>query len=143
MIRPGLALLLWLAIAVLVVANNVVGDTIMAGAIGPRDAAWYKVLLPMPYVTMMALIHARRTTGPAWQGAALLAGVLWAVSTAAVDAAFGRLTYGESTDALLDRYGVFDGAPWPWLLLVALATPWLCAAALAKRKRPAQPAGRS
>lgn len=143
MIRPGLALLLWLAIAVLVIVNNVIGDTIMAEAIGPRDAAWYKVLLPLPYVAMMALIHARRTMGPSWQGAALLAGVLWMSSSIIADAIYGRLTYNESVETILDRYGLLDGAPWPWLLIAQLVLPWLCGALLAKRKRPAGSAGRS
>lgn len=142
MIRPVLALVLWLAIAVLVLVNNVIGDTIMATAIGPRDAAWYKVLLPLPYVAMMALIHARRTVGPGWRGAALLAGVLWAVSSGLADAIYGRVTYNESVESVLDRYGLFDGAPWPWLLIAQLVLPWLCGALLAKRKRPAEPAGR-
>lgn len=142
MIRPGLALVLWLATAVLVLANHVIGDTIIASAIGPRDAAWYKVLLPVPYVAMMALIHARRTVGPAWQGAALLAGVLWAASTAALDAAYGHFTYDESPAAIADRYALFDGAPWPLLLLAQFALPWLCGALLSKSKRPAEPAGR-
>ncbi len=142
MIRPGLALVLWLATAVLVLANHVVGDTVVAGAIGPRDAAWYKALLPLPYVAMMALIHARRTVGPAWQGAALLAGVLWAGSTAALDAAYGRFTYDENPAAIADRYALFEGAPWPLLLLAQLVLPWLCGALLLKSKRPVDPASR-
>ena len=142
MIRPGLALVLWLATAVLVLANHVLGDTIIASAIGPRDAAWYKTLLPLPYVAMMALIHARRTAGPAWRAAALLAGVLWATSTAALDAAYGRFTYDESPATIADRYALFEGAPWPLLLLAQLILPWLCGVLLARSKRPADPAGR-
>ncbi|HKU95252.1 MAG TPA: hypothetical protein VJR58_08250 [Vineibacter sp.] len=142
MIRPGLALVLWLATAVLLIANHTIGDTLIAAAIGPRDAAWYKVLLPLPYVVLMAVIHARRTAGPAWQGAALIAGLLWATSTAALDAVYGRLTYSESAEAIIDRYALFEGAPWPLLLLVQLVAPWLCGAVVAKRKRPADAPGR-
>ncbi|HJQ60430.1 MAG TPA: hypothetical protein VJ890_26225 [Vineibacter sp.] len=142
MIRPGLALVLWLATAVLVIANHVIGDTVIGVATGPRLAAWYKTLLPVPYVMLMALIHARRTTGPSWRGAALLAGILWAASTAALDALYGRLTYGESPAAIVDRYAVFDGAPWPLLLLAQLFLPLLMAAVHAKRQRPAARAGR-
>ncbi|MCW5744995.1 MAG: hypothetical protein KIT36_02190 [Alphaproteobacteria bacterium] len=142
MIRPGLALALWLATAVLLIANHVIGDTVIGAAIGPRLAAWYKTLLPLPYVVLLALIHARRTTGPAWRGAALLAGALWAVSTAVLDAVYGRITYGESLAAVLDRYGLMDGAPWPLLILAQLFLPFLCAALVAKRQRPAGAAGR-
>ena len=135
MIRPGLALVLWLATAVLVLANHLIGDTVIGAAIGPRDAAWYKALLPLPYIALMALIHARRTVGPAWQRAALLAGLLWTASTAALDAAYGRFTYGESPAAVADRYALFDGAPWPLLLLAQLVLPWLCGALLARSGR--------
>jgi len=143
MIRPGLALALWLATAVLLLANHTIGDTLIAAAIGPRDAAWYKVLLPLPYVGLMAVIHARRTTGPAWQGAALVAGILWATSTAALDAAYGRLTYNESVEAIIDRYALLEGAPWPLLLLAQFVLPWLCGGVVARRKRPADAAGRA
>jgi hypothetical protein len=131
-IRPGLALALWLATAVVVLANHMIGDTLIAGAVGPREAAWYKAVLPLPYLALMALIHARRTTGPAWRGAALLAGLLWAGSTAVLDAAYGRLTYHESLQALADRYALFEGAPWPILLLAQLVLPWLCGALLSR-----------
>ncbi len=134
MIRPGLALALWLATAVVVLANHMIGDTLIAGAVGPRDAAWYKALLPLPYVALMALIHARRTAGPAWQGAALLAGLLWAGSTAVLDAAYGRFTYDESLASLADRYALAEGAPWPILMLAQLVLPWACAALLARRR---------
>ncbi|TWT15670.1 hypothetical protein [Reyranella sp. CPCC 100927] len=143
MIRPGLALVLWLATAVLLVANHTIGDTLIATAIGPRDAAWYKVLLPLPYVALMAVIHARRTVGPAWQAGALVAGLLWSTSTVVLDAVYGRLTYGESVEAILDRYALLDGAPWPILLLAQLVLPWLCGLVIAIRKRPADAAGRS
>ncbi len=143
MIRPGLALVLWLATAALLLANHTIGDTLIATAIGPRDAAWYKTLLPLPYVMLMAVIHARRTAGPAWQAAALLAGVLWSVTTALLDAVYGRITYGESLEAILDRYAVLEGAPWPLLLLAQLVLPWLCGWVTTKRRRPADPAGRS
>lgn len=142
MIRPGLALALWLATAALLIANHVIGDTVIGTVAGPRLAAWYKTLLPMPYVALMALIHARRTTGPSWRGAAALAGALWAMSTAALDAVYGRLTYGESPAAIGDRYTLLDGAPWPLLLLAQLVLPLICGALIAGRQRPATPAGR-
>jgi hypothetical protein len=141
MVRPGLAFVLWLATAALLIANHMIGDTMVGAITGPRLAAWYKTVLPLPYIGLMALIHARRTAGPAWRGAALLAGGLWAASTAALDAAYGRLTYGESPDALLDRYALLDGAPWPLLLLVQSVLPLLIGGLLAKRRRPAEPAG--
>ncbi len=85
MIRPGLTFLLWFAIAALVVLNDLVGDTWIAATLSVRTVEWYKVLVPVPYVVMMAIIHARRTRGPNWFEAALLAALLWPTSTVLVD----------------------------------------------------------
>ena len=66
MIRPGLTLALWLAIALFVVLNNAVGDTWIGLTLSVRAVEWYKALVPMPYVAMMAIFHARRTMGRNW-----------------------------------------------------------------------------
>ena len=92
MIRPGLTFVLWLAIALFIVVNDVVGDTWIAATLTVRTVEWYKVLVPLPYVAMLAIIHARRTAGPRWFEAALLAALLWPVSTVLVDFLYGRLT---------------------------------------------------
>ena len=123
MLKPGLTFVLWVAGAVLIVLNNIIGDTIVGAAIGPRLAAWYKVLVPLPYVALLAAIHARRTAGPQWLTAALLASVCWASSTALLDAAYGRVTWDEGLAELADRYGVLWGAPLPLLLLAQALLP--------------------
>ncbi|MDP1748228.1 MAG: hypothetical protein Q8L22_02125, partial [Reyranella sp.] len=66
MIRPGLTLALWVAIALLVALNGIVGDTWIAATLSVRAVEWYKALVPLPYVVLMAVIHARRTAGPRW-----------------------------------------------------------------------------
>ena len=64
MIRPGVTLMLWFAIAALVLVNNMIGDTLMADRLTVLQVEWYKVLVPLPYVIMMAVLHARRCAGP-------------------------------------------------------------------------------
>ena len=64
MIRPAVTLALWLAIAALVLVNNMIGDTVIADRLSVLQVEWYKVLVPLPYVIMMAIIHARRCAGP-------------------------------------------------------------------------------
>ena len=116
MLKPGLTLLLWLAIAVFVVLNDAVGDT-WIGPNLPGDAVeWYKVLVPLPYAAMLALIHARRTAGPRWFEAAVLTALLWPTSTALVDYLYARVTYDADSTIFVDRFG----GPY-WLLLVGLA----------------------
>ena len=133
MIRPGLTLLLWLAIAAMVVVNDAIGDTWIAMALPVRAVEWYKVLVPLPYVVSMAIIHARRTRGPRWFEAALLAALLWPPSTAFVDYLYGRLTFGTESVAFLDRFAFWWGTPYPLLILTLLVAPIAASVVLARR----------
>jgi len=134
MIRPGVTFSLWLAIAVLVVLNDFVGDTWIAATLSVRTVEWYKALVPMPYVVMMAIFHARRTVGSNWFEAALLAALLWPTSTVLVDFLYARVTYEEGSEAFLDRFGIWWGAPYPLLVLVLFASPLLAGWALARHR---------
>lgn len=133
MIRLGVTLALWVAIALLVVLNDAVGDTWIATSLSVRAVEWYKVLVPLPYVVLMAFIHARHTSGPRWFEAALLAALLWPTSTVLVDFLYTRLTYGQDPEAFLDRFGFWWGAPYPLLVLVLFAAPLLAGAVMARR----------
>jgi len=132
-IRPGLTLALWVAIALLVVLNDAVGDTWIAVSLPVRAVEWYKVLVPLPYVALMAIIHARHTVGPRWFEAALLAALLWPVSTVLVDFLYTRLTYGEDPLSFLDRFAFWWGAPYPLMILVLFAAPLLAGVAMVRR----------
>jgi hypothetical protein len=123
MIRPGLAFALWFAIGALVVVNDVIGDTFVAASLSTLAVEWYKVLVPLPYVAMLSIIHARRTRGPRWLEAALLAAILWAPSTVLVEFVYERLTFGQEAIAYLDRFAVQWGAPYPILVIALFATP--------------------
>ena len=123
MIRPGLALALWLAIVILVVVNDMIGDTWIASRVSTRVVEWYKVLVPLPYVALLAVVHARRTRGQRWRSAALLAGLLWAPSTVLLDFLYERLTFGQDAAAFLDRFAVQWGAPYPILIIALFAAP--------------------
>ncbi len=123
MIRPGLAFGLWCAIAALTIANATIGDTWIAASMSVRAVEWYKVLVPLPYAVLMGIIHARRTAGPRWHEAALLAALLWPTSSALLDYFYERLTFGGDTAAFLNRFAVQWGAPYPLLLIVLFAAP--------------------
>ena len=133
MIRPGLTLALWGAIVLLVVLNDIVGDTWIAATLSVRVVEWYKVLVPLPYLVLMAIIHARRTAGPRWFEAALLAALLWPSSTVLADFLYVRLTYDEDPASFLDRFAFWWGAPYPLLVLGLFAAPLLAGMAFARR----------
>ena len=135
MIRPGVTLVLWLAIAVLLLLNNLIGDTWIADRMPTLTVEWYKVLVPLPYVILMSVIHARRTAGPRWFEAALLAALLWPATTVLVDFLYGRLTFGMEPAEFLDRLAFWWGAPY-LLLLVALVVAPLAAGFLVTRRAP-------
>jgi hypothetical protein len=132
-IRPALTFALWVAIALLVVLNDAVGDTWIAVSLPVRAVEWYKVLVPLPYVALMAIIHARHTVGPRWFEAALLAALLWPVSTVLVDFLYTRLTYGEDPASFLDRFAFWWGAPYPLLMLTLFVAPLLAGLGFARR----------
>ena len=133
MIRPGLTLVLWLAIAVLVIVNNMIADTWIASRLSVMAVQWYKVLVPLPYVALLAVIHARRTRGPRWLEAALLASLLWLPSTLIVDFLYERLTFGEEPAGFLNRFTFWWGAPYPLLAVVLGAAPVIAGAIVARR----------
>lgn len=123
MIRPGLTFALWLAIAVLVVVNDMIGDTVISDRLSEIMVQWYKVLVPLPYVVMMAIIHARRARGPQWLAAATLAAFLWPVTTVLVDYGYERVTLDHDAAVFLDRFAVHYGAPYPLLVVMLFGAP--------------------
>lgn len=133
MIRPGVTFALWLAIALFVVLNDRVGDTWIGATLSVRAVEWYKALVPLPYLVMLAIIHARRTAGPRWFEAALLAALLWPVSTVLVDFLYARMTYDSDADAFLDRLAFWWGAPYPLLIVGLFASPLIAGALFARR----------
>jgi hypothetical protein len=132
-IRPSVTLVLWLAIALFIVLNNVAGDTWIGATLPVLTVEWYKALVPLPYVAMLAIIHARRTAGPRWFEAALLAALLWPTSTVLVDFLYARTIYADDPAAFVDRFAFWWGAPYPLLVLALFAAPLLAGALLARR----------
>lgn len=137
MIRPGVTLLLWVAIVFLVILNDAVGDTWIASSLSVRAVEWYKVLIPLPYILMVASIHARRTIGPNWFEAALLAALLWPVSTVVADYLYVRLTYDEDAASFIDRFAFWWGAPYPLLVMALFVAPLATGWMLARRRAQA------
>ena len=133
MIRPGLTFVLWLAIATLVLVNDMIGDTVIADRLPGIAIEWYKVLVPLPYVVLMAIIHAGRTAGPRWLEAALLAAFLWPSTTVLVEYLYGRHTFEQELTEFLDRFAFWWGAPYPLLVVVLFVAP-LAAGWLASRR---------
>ena len=134
MIRPGVTFVLWLAVALFVVLNDLVGDTWIGATLSVRAVEWYKALVPLPYVAGLALIHARRTAGPRWFDSALLAALMWPTSTVLVDFLCARFAYADDPAAFLDRFALGSGAPYPILVLFLFAAPLIAGTLQARSK---------
>ena len=134
MIRPGVTFLLWLAVALFVVLNDLVGDTWIGATLSVRAVEWYKALVPLPYVAGLALIHARRTAGPRWFDSALLAGLMWPTSTVLADLLYARFANADDPAAFLDRFALGSGAPYPLLVLFLFAAPLVAGTLQARSK---------
>src|SRR4029450_8608116 len=124
MLKPSVPFVLWIPIALFILVNDVVGDTWIAATLTVRTVEWYKVLVPLPYVAMLAIIHARRTAGPRWFEPSLLAALLWQVSTMLVDFLYVRLTNEAEPAEFLDRFG----GPYPLLIGALFVLPLLAGA---------------
>jgi hypothetical protein len=83
----------------------------------------------------MAAIHARRTAGPKWLEAALLAALLWPPTTVLIDFLYSRYTFGTESDEFFGRFAFWWGAPY-LLLVVALCVAPLAAGYLVRRPEP-------
>ncbi len=110
------ALLLWLSMMVMIVANNAIGETMIADAGGQSMAELYEALVPLPYIALCAWIYCRRTKERS-VSALLMVGVLWAVSTVLVDVLQTRLMLERSWRLALVHYRLWDGY---WFVLVPL-----------------------
>jgi len=127
------AFLLWLSMLTLIVANNAIGQTLIAGAGGAAMAELYEALVPLPYIALCAVIYLRRA--PSRATAELLGvGLLWALSTVLADVALTRLALGQTWRLAVVHYRFWDGY---WFVLVPLAqliAPALIARLIANRQ---------
>ncbi len=120
------ALLLWLSMMMLIVANNAIGDTMIANAGGVEMAELYEALVPLPYIALCAWIYCRRTRERS--AVTLLAvGLLWATSTALADVALAHFMLNHSWRLAVVHYRFWDGYWFALVPLTQLLAPFLAA----------------
>lgn len=129
--RFGLALLLWLSTMVLILANNAIGDTVIATA-SARAADVYKAVVPLPYIALCAWILARRSRQASLADAAVV-GLLWASSTIVVDILAARLLQGQSWRLAVLHLRFWEGYAFALVPLAQLIAPAAAAFLLARK----------
>jgi hypothetical protein len=130
-VKFGLALLLWLSTMVLILANNAIGDTVIAGA-SARAADIYKAVVPLPYIALCAALLARRSRDGSFGDAAVV-GLLWASSTVMADILATRLLQGQSWRLAVLHLRFWDGYAFALVPLTQLLAPALAAFLLARK----------
>ena len=95
------------------------------------------MLVPLPYVALIAVIHARRTAGPALaRGARCWRRSCGPPSIVLADFLYEHLTFGEEPAGFLDRFAFWWGAPYVLLPIALFAAPVMAGAIVARRTEP-------
>ena len=103
------AMLLWLSMLALILANNALGDVQIAMASGVEMAELYKAVVPIPYIALCAWVAARRRPAGAGAVDALAIGAMWAASTIIAESLIARYLQGLSWRAAFLHYRFWDG----------------------------------
>lgn len=120
------ALILWLAIIPLAVANGVLREKLLRPHLGAVRARTLSGLLLMALVLGFAVATIGwlpRTTEARY----LAVGGAWLVWTIAFEFGFGRLVARSSWRDLIGAYRFRDGNIWPLVLVAIALSPWLAA----------------
>lgn len=118
---PPQALLAWLAIVPLAIANGLLREKLLVPAVGVVAGN----LLSGTILSMLIVLVA--VAGTSWYGlsAPWTIGAAWLVLTLAFEFAFGRLVAHKTWSELFAAYTFKDGNIWPLVLAVILAAPWI------------------
>lgn len=137
--KPLAAILLWLSMATMIVANNALGDTLIALESGPLVAEIYKAVVPLPYILLCAWVYARRQARAGWFADSLAVGLLWAVTTVVADVLLARFAIDQSWRGALLHYRFWDGYWFALVPLAQLVAPALLAGWMARRESGTDP----
>ena len=120
------ALVLWLAILALAIANGLLREKILIPSLGSTTGLVSSGILLSAGVLLVAW------AGAPWYGSLtswqwMLVGAFWLGLTLMFEFGFGRLVQHKTWGEMLEAYTFKDGNIWPLVLLVTLVAPWLVA----------------
>ena len=120
----GRALLTWLLLMVLAIANGTFRVRLLVPAMGER---WGHIVstLMLCGIILGTAWFAHDWLHPGSRGDALTIGALWLALTLAFEFGFGRLVARKSWPELLADYNLAAGRIWPLVLLTTFLAPML------------------
>jgi len=123
--KVGLAIGLWVILAVIAVANGTFGKFVVSRWLGDYGSHVYKSIVVIVAVFAAGWFYARQTQGSGWVGAALGAGLLWLGMTVTFEFIAGHYLFGNPWESLFKDYRIWKGRLWSLVLLSDLAAPFL------------------
>lgn len=116
------ALLVWLALCLVAVANGTVRQFLLVPAVGPYAGHVISSVTLSLLILLVAWLSIR-WIGPATVQQAWLVGVLWLVATVAFEFLAGHFVFRSPWPKLLADYDVRHGRVWVIVLVATLLAP--------------------
>ena len=120
------ALLVWLGILLLAIANGVLREAVLAPALGQPAGLVLSGILLSGLILLTAYL-ALPWMGRAQRASYLAVGTGWLCLTLVFEFTFGHAVQGRPWPELLEAYRFTGGNLWPIVLLVTAAAPALAA----------------
>ena len=116
------AIIVWVLLAVVGVANGVFRGAFLAKRIGDHPAHLLATLILCVLMFLLALVTIR-WIGPHTMLQATLVGLLWALLTVSFEFLAGHYLFGNSWSRLLADYNVLRGRIWVLVPIVLFLAP--------------------
>lgn len=120
------AILIWLAIALLAIANGVLRDLMFTPLIG-RNIALPLSGLSLSIIVLVVTYFGLGFIGKLTEKTCWLIGLQWVLMTLAFEFLFGHYVAGKSWAELLQTFNILQGDLFLLVLLVSLVSPRLLA----------------
>jgi len=117
--------LFWLALAVVMVLNGVVGKALWEPRLGEYGNHVVKSLLGIGLIFLAGWLFSLTAYGAAGIGAGLVCGLAWLVMTVGFEFVAGHYAFGHSWEKLLADYNLACGRLWVFVLLSTFVAPIL------------------
>ena len=116
------ALIVWLLLAVVGVANGIFRGTFLVARLGDQRAHVVSTLILCALIVLLAFAFIK-WVGPGTVLQASLVGLLWAVLTLAFEFLAGHYLFGNSWGKLLADYSIWRGRIWVLVPIVLYLAP--------------------
>ncbi|MBP0001682.1 MAG: hypothetical protein J7641_22280 [Cyanobacteria bacterium SID2] len=120
-----LAILLWLALAVVAVTNGYIGNTWVLFQFGETWVEPYKVAVIVTAIFLASWFYIRQRRETPWAKAAMVASITWVFLTVLFEFVFGHYIMGNSWESLLEAYQIWNGHLWMLVLLAESIAPFV------------------